>query len=101
LGHEANLSANLETRSIARLRIIVSENAGSRKRALECDRFKLKRPTTLTIYWSMIFSENRIPLFRIMLEAAGQHTIAVRVTHPFAARYRRPKSRVCSRQAID
>jgi hypothetical protein len=34
---------------------------------LERDGFGLNRHRALDIWWSMIFSENRYPLFRIML----------------------------------
>jgi hypothetical protein len=34
---------------------------------LERDRFRLNRHRALHLWWSMIFSENRYPLFRIML----------------------------------
>jgi hypothetical protein len=34
---------------------------------LERDGFKLHRHRALDIWWSMIFSENRQPLLRIML----------------------------------
>jgi hypothetical protein len=36
-------------------------------RALERDGFRLNRGRALDLWWSMIFSENRYPLFRIML----------------------------------
>jgi hypothetical protein len=35
--------------------------------ALERDHLKLNRHRALDLWWSMIFSENRYPLFRIML----------------------------------
>jgi hypothetical protein len=35
--------------------------------ALERDGFKLYRHRALDLWWSMIFSENRFPLFRIVL----------------------------------
>jgi hypothetical protein len=34
---------------------------------LERDHLKLNRHRALDLWWSMIFSENRYPLFRIML----------------------------------
>jgi hypothetical protein len=34
---------------------------------LERDGFRLNRHRALALWWSMIFSENRYPLFRIML----------------------------------
>jgi len=34
---------------------------------LERDGFRLNRHHALDLWWSMIFSENRYPLFRIML----------------------------------
>src|SRR5262249_22167047 len=36
--------------------------------ALERDGFSLNRHRALDLCWSMIFSENRLPLFRIMLQ---------------------------------
>ena len=38
-----------------------------RFRCLERDGFRLNRHHALDLWWSMIFSENRYPLFRIML----------------------------------
>ena len=36
---------------------------------LERNRFRLNRLRSITYCWSMIFSENRCPLFRIMLSS--------------------------------
>jgi hypothetical protein len=37
------------------------------QQALERDGFRSNRHHALDLWWSMIFSENRYPLFRIML----------------------------------
>jgi hypothetical protein len=37
------------------------------RRRLERDGFRLNRHRALDLWWGMIFTENRYPLFRIML----------------------------------
>jgi hypothetical protein len=52
-----------------------------RSRPLERDDFSLKRHPALSLYLSMIFSENRYPLFRIMLDGAQGVTVGCLVRY--------------------
>ena len=62
--------------------------AHTERQGLERDDFSSKRHPALSFCLSMIFSENRLPLFRILLvlEAAGAHHIARRCSSRVAAR---------------
>jgi hypothetical protein len=51
-----------------KLRASRGANALSTAGSLERDRSKWNRHRALNLWWSMIFSENRQPLFRIMLQ---------------------------------